>query len=159
MRNHDDVTDEELKAAYDKTPAVNQYVPWAEVQANPTFKTLLKNQIIAHEQEEHAMQNPQQNNVVFLATEHRKEPPVFTGLNLGAGRVEKLITPAPEPKQIKRRSTITLHERQIEKLKSALVLSRNCLKYGGMSDAVRNEALDSIAESQKIIQSFYEPRG
>lgn len=154
MRSLDDVTDEELKAEYDNTPAINQYVPWSEVLVSPTFKTLLKNQVISHE--EKMMEKPTPTNVVFLATEHRKEPPVFVGIDFAR---EELRLAVSEPKKIKRRSTITLHQGQIEKLKTALCLSRNCLTFGGMSDAVRNEALESIAESQKIINSFYEPRG
>jgi hypothetical protein len=147
MRSLDEVTEEEIKAEYDNTPAINQYVPWAEVLESHTFKTLLKNQVISHEEKQ--MEKP--TNVIALPVPQPMAP-----------RFVRAQLPAEKPgevKKISRRSTITLHERQIEKLKSALVLSRNCLKYGGMSDAVRNEALDSIAESQKIIQSFYEPRG
>jgi hypothetical protein len=155
MRNHDDVTDEELKAAYDNTPAVNQYVPWAEVKANPTFKTLLINQIIAHE-EEQTMEKLPTNNGIFLAIDNGKKQPVFIGMDVATKRDTTVVVTTTEPKLIKRRSTITLHQGQIEKIKTALTLSRNCLKYGGMSDVVRNEALDSLAESQKIIQSFYE---
>lgn len=144
MRSLDEVTEEEVKAEYDKTPAINQYVPWAEVLQNQTFKTLLKNQVISHE--EKPMEKP--SNIVAL--------PVAVAPRFIRAQVQ--TEAASEPKKVTRRSTITLHERQIEKIKNALVLSRNCLKYGGMSDAVRNEALDSLAESQKIIQSFYEPR-
>jgi len=157
MRKSSDVTEAELKKAYDETPAVNQYVPWAEVQANHVFKTLLINQIIAHE-EDQTMQKIPTNNGIFLAIDNGDTPPAFIGMDVASNRDTTVILPAPEAKKITRRSTITLHERQIEKIKTALVLSRNCLKYGGMSDAVRNEALDSLAESQKIIQSFYEPR-
>lgn len=102
------------------------------------------------------MQKPTDSNVVFLAVEQRKEPPVFIGIDPAPEPDQTKMFPAPEPKKVTRRSTIKLHERQIEKIKTALTLSRNCLKYGGMSDVVRNEALDSLAESQKIIQSFYE---
>lgn len=144
MRSLDEVTEEEVKAEYDKTPAINQYVPWAEVLQNQTFKTLLKNQVISHE--EKPMEKP--SNIVAL--------PVAVAPRFIRAQVQ--TEAASEPKKVTRHSTITLHERQIEKIKNALVLSRNCLKYGGMSDAVRNEALDSLAESQKIIQSFYEPR-
>lgn len=154
MRSLNDVTEAEMKAEYDKTPAMNQYVPWAEVLANSIYSTILKNQVISHE--EKAMQKQTDSNVIFLAVEHRKEPPVFVGIDPAPAPDQTKLFPAPEPKKITRRSTITLHERQIEKIKMALTLSRNCLKYGGMSDVVRNEALDSLAESQKIIQSFYE---
>lgn len=157
MRNHDDVTEDELKAAYDKTPAVNQYVPWAEVLANSLFITLLKNQIIAHEEDQTVQKIPT-NNGIFLAIDNGKNPPVFFGMDVATNRDTTVIVSAPEAKKITRRSSITLHQGQIEKLKMSLVLSRNCLTYSGMSDAVRNEALESIAESQKIIQSFYDPR-
>lgn len=144
MRKLSDVTEAEMKAEYDKTPAMNQYVPWAEVLANSTYSTILKNQVISHE--EKPMEKP--SNIVALPV--ATTTPRFT---------RALIqTETAEAKKFTTRSTITLHERQIEKIKTALVLSRNCLKYGGMSDAVRNEALDTLAESQKIIQSFYEPR-
>ena len=159
MRNHDDVTEAELRKAYDETPAVNQYVPWAEVQANHVFKTLLINQIIAKEEDQAMQKSPR--NTIFLAIDNGNKPPAFVGVDVGlggVGRVEEYVSPEPEAKKITRRSTITLHQGQIEKLKSALVLSRNCLQCGGISDAVRKEALDSLAESQKIINSFYEPR-
>lgn len=156
MRKLSDVTEAEMKAEYDKTPAMNQYVPWAEVLANSTYSTILKNQVISHE--EKTMQEIPTNNGIFLAIDNCKKNLAFAGIDLSGGRDTTVMAPAPEPKKVTRRSTITLHERQIEKIKTALVLSRNCLKYGGMSDAVRNEALDSLAESQKIINSFYEPR-
>lgn len=151
MRKHDEVTEAELKKAYDENPAFNQYVPWAEVlkAENQIFKTLLINQIIAHEQEEPVMQKQNDNKVIFLADERRKVQPKTAG---------RAPAPAPEGKKAEPKTKITLCGRQIEKLKSALVLSRNCLKYGGMSDAVRNEALDSIAEGQKIIDGLTVPR-
>jgi hypothetical protein len=156
MRSLNDVTETEMRDEYDKTPAINQYVPWAEVLANSIFSTILKNQVIS--QEEKAMQQTTGSNVIFLAREHRKEPREFIGIDLANTPDQTVMFPAPEPKKMARRSTITLHQGQIEKIKTALTLSRNCLKFGGMSDVVRNEALDSLAESQKIIQSFYEPR-
>ena len=137
MRKLSDVTEAEMKAEYDNTPALNQYVPWSEVLASITYSTILKNQVISHE--EKTMQEIPTNNGIFLAIDNCKKNLAFAGIDLSGGRD-------------------TLHERQVEKIKTALVLSRNCLKYGGMSDAVRNEALDSLAESQKIISSFYEPR-
>lgn len=62
MRSLDDVTEAELKAEYDKTPALNQYVPWSEVLANSIFSTILKNQVISHE--EKTMET--QSNVIAL---------------------------------------------------------------------------------------------
>src|SRR5690606_16138396 len=142
-------------AAYDQTPALNSYVPWEEVKQSQIFKPLLINQIIA-KQEEHAMQKPP---AIFLAVDNKSKPPVFNGAASGSAPAPA-PEPAPEaePKKVTRRHTITLMAHQVEKIKNALVLSRNCLKYGGMSDAVRNEALTNLAESQKIIQSFYETR-
>jgi hypothetical protein len=156
MRSLNDVTEEEMKKEYEKTPAMNQYVPWAEVLANSIYSTILKNQVISHE--EKAMQKSTDSNVIFLAIDHRKEPPVFVGIDPAPAPDQTAMFPPPEPKKMARRSTITLHQGQIEKIKTALTLSRNCLKYGGMSDVVRNEALESLAESQKIIQSFYDSR-
>lgn len=170
MRSLSDVTEAEMKAEYDNTPAMNQYVPWAEVLANSIYSTILKNQVISHE--EKAMEkNPEQNRIflaidngnhasIKLVNESEKQEPVdWSKYQKGdtSGFKGAMIV-GPSEKQMKRRSTITLHQGQIEKIKTALTLSRNCLKYGGMSDVVRNEALDSLAESQKIIQSFYEPR-
>jgi hypothetical protein len=157
MRNQDDVTDEELKAAYDNTPAVNQYVPWAEVKANQTFKTLLINQIIAHEEEKTMEQLPT-NNGIFLAIDNGKKLPVFIGIDPAPAPDQTKLFPAPEPKKVTRRSTITLHEGQVEKIRNAVILGRNCLRSGHVNDLLRSEALSELAEAQKIIQSFYEPR-
>lgn len=156
MRKLSDVTEEEMKSEYDKTPAMNQYVPWAEVLANSIYSTILKNQVISHE--EKTMEQLPTSNGIFLAIDNGETPPAFIGMDVATNRDTTVMLLASEPKKITRRSTITLHQGQIEKIKTALTLSRNCLKYGGMSDVVRNEALDSLAESQKIIQSFYEPR-
>lgn len=154
MRSLNDVTEDEMKNEYDKTQAMNQYVPWEEVLANSIYSTILKNQVISHE--EKTMEKDSDKNRIFLAVDNGSEKPVFTGSFSFPD--DLVITEAAVEKKPVRRSTITLHQGQIEKIKMALTLSRNCLKYGGMSDVVRNEALDSLAESQKIIQSFYEPR-
>lgn len=157
MRKSSDVTEAELKKAYDETPAVNQYVPWAEVQANHVFKTLLINQIIAHE-EDQAMQKIPTNNGIFLAIDNGDTPPAFIGLDVATNRDATVISAAPEPKKITRRSTITFNEKQIEKIRNAVILGRNCLRSGHVNDLLRSEALSDLAEAQKILQSFYEPR-
>ncbi|WP_331352601.1 hypothetical protein [Cellvibrio sp. UBA7671] len=157
MRKSSDVTEAELKKAYDETPAVNQYVPWAEVQANHVFKTLLINQIIAHE-EDQTMQKMPTNNGIFLAIDNGDTPPAFIGLDAATNRDATVISTAPESKKITRRSTITLHEKQIEKIRNAVILGRNCLRSGHVNDLLRSEALSDLAEAQKILQSFYEPR-
>jgi hypothetical protein len=158
MRNLNEVTEAELKTAYDNTPAFNQYVPWEEVQANPIYSTILKNQIIAHEQEQYMEKQPKPSRI-FLAVDNKNAPPVFTGVDLSTG-ADKTVTlsVATDQKPAKRRSTITLHEKQIEKIKSAVILGRNCLRSGHVNDLLRSEALSDLAEAQKILQSFYEPR-
>ena len=145
MRNLEEVTNEEMKAVYHQTPSLFQFFSFDEVMLNPALVISLKNQIISHEEKQ--MEKP--NNVILLPV--TVPSPRFVRAEIAQDNVSQI-------KKTSRRSTITLHEKQIEKIKMALVLSRNCLKYGGMSDAVRHEALDSLAESQKIIQSFYEPR-
>ncbi len=154
MRSLSDVTEAEMKTEYDNTPAMHKYVPWAEVLANSIYSTILKNQVISHE--EKTMEQLPTNHGIFLAIDNGNKPPAFIGIDPAPAPDQTKMFPAPEPKKITRRSTITLHQGQIEKIKTALTLSRNCLKYGGIGDAVRNEALASLAESQKIIQSFYE---
>lgn len=148
MRNLEEVTEEEIKTAYENTPSLREYFTWEQVLDNPMLIITLKNQVIAKEEHKMEIQTGTNSNVFVLPTTGR----------LPLVACAPAPAPAPEVKRPMRRSTITLHERQIEKIKNALVLSRNCLKYGGMSDAVRNEALESLAESQRIIQSFYEPR-
>lgn len=155
MRNLDDVTDEELKAAYDQTPALSNYVPWEEVQQSKIFKPLLINQIIARKEEQAMQKTP----ALFLAIDNKNKSPEFVGALPGAAPAPQPAMQSEEqPKKVTRRHTITLLAHQVEKINQALVLSRNCLRYGGMSDIVRNEALASLAESQKIIKQFYEPR-
>lgn len=153
MRNLSDVTDTEIKAAYDSTPAINKVVPWAEVKASSVFVMLLKNQIIAHEDQ--PMDTKPESSRLFLAIDNRtKKPECIAAEN--ATQKAHTITPEQQPEKLKRRSTITLHERQINQLISALSLARNCLQCGHVNDNLKSEALQELTASQKIIKSFYE---
>jgi hypothetical protein len=158
MRSHSDITEAEIKAVYDSTPSINLYVPWAEAKANKVFVTLLKNQVISHEEDAQMEKQPNPNRI-FLAINNRVEPPAFIGHDLAEEKDQTKITlVAQQPEKKPRRSTITLHERQINQLKNALTLARNCLQCGGIGEEIKTEALQELATSQKVINSFYQPR-
>lgn len=147
MRNLEEVTEEEIKTAYENTPALREYFTWEQVVDNPMLIITLKNQVIA--KEENRMEIQTGNNNVFVL-------PIVARIPVIA--CTTLPAPAPAPKKEIRRSTITLDEKQIEKIKSALVLGRGCLMSGHLNDSLRSEALADLAEAQKILKSFYEPR-
>lgn len=147
MRNLEEVTEQEMKLAYENTPALREYFTWEQVKENPSLIITLKNQVIAKEENKMEIQTGT-NNVFVL--------PVVARMPLIAHT--PLPAPAPSPKKEIRRSTITLDEKQIGKVLNAVVLSRNCLMSFSLGDALRSEALADLAEAQKILKSFFEPR-
>lgn len=147
MRNLEEVTEEEIKTAFENTPALCEYFTWEKVQENPMLIITLKNQVIAKEENKIDIQNGT-NNVYVLPFASRV--PVVAHTPLPA--------PAPAPKKEIRRSTITLDEKQIAKIKNAVILGRNCLRSEHVHDLLRSEALADLAEAQKILQSFFDPR-
>lgn len=147
MRNLEEVTEEEIKTAFENTPVLFNHFTWEQVKDNPTLIITLKNQVIA--KEENKMEIQTGNNNVFVLPIAARIPVIAC---------TPLPAPAPAPKKEIRRSTITLDEKQIEKIKSALVLGRGCLMSGHLSETSRSEALADLAEAQKILKSFYEPR-
>jgi hypothetical protein len=146
MRNLEEVTEEEIKTAYENTPSLCEHFTWEKVKENPMLIITLKNQVIA--KEEHKMEIQTGTNIYVLPFAARM--PLVANTPLPA--------PVPAPKKEIRRSTITLNEKQVEKLRNAVVLGRNCLRSGHVNDLLRSEALSDLAEAQKILQSFYEPR-
>jgi hypothetical protein len=147
MRNLEEVTEEEMKTAYENTPALCEYFTWEQVQENPTLIITLKNQVIAKEEQKMEIQNGT-NNVYVLPFASRVPAVANT----------PLPAPAPAPKKEIRRSTITLDEKQIALVMNALVLGRNCLMSFNLGDTIRSEALADLAEAQKLLKSFYAPR-
>lgn len=146
MRNLEEVTEEEIKTAYENTPSLREHFTWEKVKENPTLIITLKNQVIA--KEELKMETQTGTNIYVLPFAARI--PLIANTPLPA--------PAPAPKKEIRRSTITLNEKQIEKLRNAVILGRNCLRSEHLNDLLRSEALSDLADAQKILQSFYEPR-
>lgn len=146
MRNLEEVTEAEMKKAFEATPALCEHFTWEQVKENPTLIITLKNQVIA--KEEHKMEIQTGHNVFVLPVAARM-PFIATA---------PLPAPAPAPKKPMRRSTITLDEKQIAKIQNAVILGRNCLRSNHVHELLRSEALADLAEAQKILQSFYEPR-
>lgn len=146
MRNLEEVTEEEIKTAFENTPVLCEHFTWEQVQDNPMLIITLKNQVIA--KEENKMEIQTGTNVFVLPIAART--PIIAHAPLPA--------PVPEYKKEIRRSTITLDEKQIAKIKSAVVLGRTCLMSGHLNETLRSEALEDLAEAQKILKSFYEPR-
>ncbi len=147
MRNLEEVTEEEIKTAFENTPVLFNHFTWEQVKDNPILIITLKNQVIA--KEEHKMEIQTGTTNVFVL-------PVVARMPLIAHT--PLPAPAPSPKKEIRRSTITLDEKQIAKIKSAVVLGRSCLMSGHLSETLRSEALADLADAQKILKSFFEPR-
>lgn len=146
MRNLEEVTEEEMKTAFENTPVLCEHFTWEQVKENPALVISLKNQVIA--KEENKMEIQTGHNVYVL--------PVVARMPLIA--TAPLPAPAPSPKKEIRRSTITLDEKQIAKIRNAVILGRNCLMSFNLGDAARSEALADLAEAQKILKSFHEPR-
>ena len=147
MRNLEEVTEAEIKTVFENTPALCEYFTWEQVKENLTLIITLKNQVIAKEEHKMEIQNGT-NNVHFLPFASRTQV-VATA---------PLPAPAPAPKKEIRRSTITLDEKQIAKIKNAVVLGRSCLMSPHLNDTLRAEALSDLAEVQTILKSFYESR-
>ena len=146
MRNLEEVTDEEIKTAFENTPVLREHFTWEQVKENQTLIITLKNQVIA--KEENKMEIQSGTNVYLLPFATRA--PITAATPLPA--------PASAPKKEIRRSTTTLDEKQIGKVLNAIVLGRNCLMSFQLGDALRSEALADLADAQKIIKSFFEPR-
>lgn len=134
MRNYADITEEEVRAVYDRTPEVNQYNSWESVKACEPLFLALKNQLIAQEQH---MEQPKPVRL-FIAIDNAS------------------IEPNPQPiKQVRRSTgTVTLNEKQISQLATAMRLARNCLQCPGLSESIKEEALGELAVSQKTLNSF-----
>jgi hypothetical protein len=146
MRNLEEVTEQEIKSAFENTPVLREHFTWEQVKENPTLIITLKNQVIA--KEENKMEMLTGTNVYLLPFAARN--PIIAATPMPA--------PAPHPKKEIRRSTITLDEKQIGKILNAIVLGRNCLMSFQLGDALRSEALADLADAQKILKSFFEPR-
>lgn len=154
MRNFADITEEEVKALYDETPEVNHFFTWEQVKEFEPMYVILKNKIIAHEQEQDMEKQP--NN-----------RPVFLAIDNGERKPQTAISAAPEVRTVRhqnqaqlppiKRSTITLKESQVNQLNTALRLARNCLQCE-MGEQVKNEALEELARSQATIGEFFKPR-
>jgi hypothetical protein len=146
MRNLEEVTEEEIKSAFENTPVLREHFTWDQVKDNLTLIITLKNQIIAKEENKMEMQTG--TNVYLLPFAARNPITATT----------PIPAPAPHPKKEIRRSTITLDEKQIGKILNAIVLGRNCLMSFQLGDALRSEALADLADAQRILKSFFEPR-
>lgn len=151
MSNFADITEAQVKTVYEQTPEVNHYHTWEDVKKCEPLYLALKNKLIAHQQE-HNMekQNP---SSLFLAIDNGSQAPQ-TALAT-APRIPR--SRAQDEKNQQRRSAITLHEKQINQLRSALRLARNCLQCD-MGEDIKREALDELARSQNTIGELCKPR-
>jgi hypothetical protein len=144
MRNFASITEDEVKSVYEKTPEVNQYHTWETVKNCEPMYLALKNKIIAHEQE-HDMES---SNV----------KPIFVGMDNGHNKPVTALAPSPENRAHRkdevRRSTVTLNENQINQLRNAIKLSRNCLMVD-MGNQIKEEALEELARAQSLMNSFH----
>lgn len=146
MRDFASITEDEVKAVYQQTPEVNQYHSWESVKNCEPMYIALKNKIIAHEQESN-MDYP------------KNVKPIFAGIDLCEKKSITAIATVSVPKVSEekkemRRSTITLNEKQVNQLRGAIRLGRNCL-MASLGDEVKEEAIQELKMAQETINSFF----
>lgn len=152
MRDFASITDEEVKKVYEQTPEVNQYHTWEAVKNCEPMYLALKNKIIAHEQESN-MKLPENVRPIFAGVDLATNKSITALANVDvqpAGRIERL----PEEKKEMRRSTITLNEKQINQMRSAIRLGKNCLMTY-LGDDVKEEAIRELKQAQETFNSFF----
>lgn len=131
-KNYTDITDADVKAEYEKTPAVNQYHTWEQVKAFPALYLLLKRQVMVE-------RNPL---IVGQVTPIRPQlKTVFVGV--------LPRKPAPDQKR-----SIFLQGKNLEQITTALRLARNCLQCAGLNDSLKAEALRELSASQHMLEKF-----
>lgn len=133
-RNYTDVTDAEVKAEYEKTPAVNQYHTWEQVKEFPALYLLLKRQVAlglvpSGTVEMQAIATPKTLKTAFVGVLPRK--------------------PAPGQKR-----SIFLRGKHLDQINTALRFARNCLQCPGLNDSIKAEALRELSTSQHMLDKY-----